>query len=29
MNRRVFVGTLQPLRPQREAVLIRGYLLQN
>lgn len=29
MNRRVFVGTLQPLRPQREAVLIRGYLLHN
>jgi len=28
MNRRIFVGTLQPLRPEREAVLIRGYLMQ-
>lgn len=25
LNRRLFVGTLQPLRPQRQAVLIRGY----
>ena len=29
MNRRIFVGTLQPLRPEREAVLIRGYLMQT
>ena len=28
LNRRVFVGTLQVLRPQREAVLIRGWLLE-
>jgi hypothetical protein len=27
LNRRLFVGTLQPLRPQRQAVLIRGYML--
>ena len=27
LNRRLFVGTLQPLRPAREAVLIRGYML--
>ena len=27
LNRRLFVGTLQPLRPERQAVLIRGYLL--
>jgi hypothetical protein len=27
MNRRLFVGTLQTLRPQREAVLISGYML--
>jgi hypothetical protein len=27
LNRRVFVGTLQPLRPARQAVLIRGYML--
>ena len=27
LNRRVFVGTLQPLRPQRQAVLIRAYML--
>ena len=26
MNRRLFLGTLQALRPQREAVVIRGYL---
>lgn len=26
MNRRVFLGSLQPLRPQRDAVLIRGFL---
>ena len=25
MNRRVFVGTLQPARPDREAVIIRGW----
>ncbi len=29
MNRRIFVGTLQPLRPERNAVLIRGFLLNN
>jgi len=29
LNRRVFVGTLQPLRPQREAVLIRGFLVEG
>ncbi|MBC5766335.1 DUF3237 domain-containing protein [Ramlibacter albus] len=28
LNRRLFVGTLQSLRPQREAVLIRGYLVE-
>lgn len=28
LNRRVFVGTLQSLRPQREAVLVRGYLVE-
>ena len=27
LNRRLFVGTLQPLRPERQAVLIRGYML--
>lgn len=27
MNRRLFVGTLQSLRPQRAAVLIRGFML--
>jgi hypothetical protein len=27
LNRRLFVGTLQSLRPGREAVLVRGYLL--
>lgn len=26
LNRRLFVGTLQPLRPARDAVMIRGYL---
>ena len=25
LNRRLFVGTLQPLRPQRQAVLIRAF----
>lgn len=29
LNRRLFVGTLQPLRPARQAVLIRGYLVQS
>ena len=29
LNRRVFVGTLQPLRPQREAVMIRAFLVAN
>ena len=27
MNRRTFVGTLQSLRPQRQAVLVRGFLV--
>lgn len=27
LNRRVFVGTLHPLRPAREAVLVRAWLL--
>lgn len=27
MNRRTFVGTLQGLRPSRQAVLVRGFLL--
>ena len=27
LNRRLFVGTLQPLRPTREAVMVRGYML--
>ena len=27
LNRRLFVGTLQSLRPARQAVLIRGYLV--
>lgn len=27
LNRRVFVGTLHPLRPSREAVLVRAWLL--
>lgn len=27
LNRRLFVGTLQPLRPAREAVLIRAFLM--
>lgn len=27
LNRRVFAGTLQGLRPQRQAVLVRGWLL--
>jgi hypothetical protein len=29
LNRRLFVGTLQTLRPARQAVLIRGYLAQT
>lgn len=29
MNRRLFIGTLQALRPQREAVVIRGYLVSS
>lgn len=29
VNRRLFVGTLQALRPQREAVLVRGYLVES
>ncbi|TFZ03478.1 DUF3237 family protein [Ramlibacter rhizophilus] len=28
LNRRLFVGTLQTLRPQRDAVLVRGYLVE-
>jgi len=27
LNRRVFVGTLQPLRPERQAVMVRAYML--
>jgi len=27
LNRRVFVGTLQPLRPARDAVLVRSWLV--
>jgi hypothetical protein len=27
LNRRILVGSLQSLRPRREAVLVRGYLL--
>ena len=27
LNRRLFVGTLQSLRPERQAVLVRGYLV--
>lgn len=27
LNRRLLVGTVQPLRPQREAVLIRAFLM--
>lgn len=29
LNRRLLVGTLQPLRPAREAVLIRAFLMSN
>jgi Protein of unknown function (DUF3237) len=29
MNRRVFIGTLQPLAPAQHAVLIRGYLVES
>jgi hypothetical protein len=29
LNRRIVVGTLQPLRPAREAVLIRSFLLDH
>ena len=29
LNRRVFVGTLQPLMPQRQAVLIRAFLVDS
>jgi hypothetical protein len=28
LNRRLFVGTLQALRPQRQAVLVRAWLMQ-
>jgi hypothetical protein len=28
LNRRLFIGTLQSLRPQRQAVLVRGWLLE-
>lgn len=27
LNRRLFVGTVQPLRPERQAVLIRAFLM--
>jgi hypothetical protein len=27
LNRRLFVGTLQTLRPEREAVVVRAYLM--
>ena len=27
LNRRLFVGTLQSLRPDRQAVLVRAYML--
>jgi hypothetical protein len=27
LNRRLFVGTLQTLKPDRQAVLVRGYML--
>ena len=29
LNQRLFVGTLRSLRPQRQAVLIRGYLVTS
>jgi Protein of unknown function (DUF3237) len=29
LNRRLLIGTLQPLRPAREAVLIRAFLMTN
>ncbi|MBL8362104.1 MAG: DUF3237 family protein [Rubrivivax sp.] len=29
LNRRRFIGTLQPLRPQRQAVLIRVFLVER
>lgn len=29
LNRRLFVGSLQSLRPARQAVLVRGYLLET
>lgn len=29
LNRRLFVGTLQPLRPARDAVLIRAFLMET
>ena len=29
LNRRLFLGTLQALRPQRQAVLIRGWLVEQ
>lgn len=29
LNRRVLVGSLQPLRPQRQAVLVRAYLIDG
>lgn len=28
LNRRLFIGTLQSLRPRRQAVLVRGYLVE-
>ncbi len=29
LNRRLFLGTLQPLRPAREAVLVRAFLMAS
>lgn len=29
LNRRLFIGTLQSLRPQRQAVLVRGWLVES
>lgn len=29
LNRRLFIGTLQSLRPQREAVVVRGFMVES
>lgn len=29
MNRRLFIGTLQSLRPQHQAVVVRGFLVES